>query len=51
MLHIPRPLFMKMLDSFPDAARRVREVLATRLDQSTREIDTVRAMLDAYESK
>ncbi len=51
VLHIPRPLFIKMLDSFPDAARRVREVLATRLDQSTREVYSVRAMLDAYESK
>ncbi len=51
MLHIPRPLFIKMLDSFPDAARRLREILATRLDQSTREIYSVRAILDAYESK
>ena len=51
VLHIPRPLFIKMLDSFPDAARRLREILATRLDQSTREIYSVRAILDAYESK
>jgi CRP-like cAMP-binding protein len=51
VLHIPRPLFIKMLDSFPDAARRLREILATRLDQSTREVYSVRAMLDAYESK
>ena len=51
VLRIPRPLFVKMLDSFPDAARRLREILATRLDQSTREVYSVRAMLDAYESK
>ena len=51
VLHIPRPLFIKMLDSFPDAARRLREILATRLDQSTREIYGVRTILDAYESK
>ena len=47
MLRIPRPLFVKMLDSFPDAARRLREVLAARLDQSARDIGNVRAALDA----
>ena len=34
VLRIPRPLFIKMLDSFPDAARKLREILATRIDQS-----------------
>src|SRR5262245_13210265 len=50
-LSIPRPLFIRMLDSFPDAARRLRETLASRLDDATREIVKVRAFLDAYESK
>jgi CRP-like cAMP-binding protein len=49
VLHIPRPLFIKMLDSFPDAARKLREILAQRLDISAREIDNVRATLDAHE--
>ena len=47
VLRIPRPLFVKMLGSFPDAARRLREVLAGRLDQSARDIGNVRAALDA----
>jgi CRP-like cAMP-binding protein len=49
VLCIPRPLFIKMLDSFPDAARKLREIMATRLDQSSREIGNVRAVLDAHE--
>ncbi len=49
VLRIPRPLFIKTLDSFPDAARKLREVLAARLDQSTREMDNLRAVLDARE--
>jgi CRP-like cAMP-binding protein len=51
VLHIPRPLFIKMLDSFPDAARKLREILASRLDQSAREFHNVRATLDAREPK
>jgi CRP-like cAMP-binding protein len=49
VLCIPRPLFIKMLDSFPDAARKLREIFATRLDQSAREIGNVRVALDARE--
>jgi CRP-like cAMP-binding protein len=49
VLRIPRPLFIKMLDSFPEAATKLRELLATWLDQSTREIAAVRAMLDAHD--
>jgi CRP-like cAMP-binding protein len=49
VLLIPRPLFIKMLDSFPDAARKLRDILANRLDQSSREIGNVRAALDAHE--
>jgi CRP-like cAMP-binding protein len=48
---IPRPLFLKMLESFPDAARSLRDILATRLDQSVREVSNVRAILDAHERK
>ena len=51
VLRIPRPLFMKMLDSFPAAASKLREILATRLDQSERELGSVRAVLDSYEPK
>jgi CRP-like cAMP-binding protein len=51
VLLIPRPLFLKMLDSFPDSARRLREIFAGRLNQSTREISNLRAVLDAYDRK
>ena len=51
VLCIPRPLFIRMLDSFPDAARKLRATLAGRLDQATREIVDVRAFLDAHEPK
>ena len=51
VLIIPRPLFIRMLDSFPDAARKLRETLAGRLDQATREIINVRDFLDAHEPK
>jgi len=51
VLCIPRPLFIRMLDSFPDAARRLREALASRLDDAAHEIVKVRAFLAAYESK
>jgi CRP-like cAMP-binding protein len=49
VLCIPRELFIKMLDSFPDAARKLREILVRRLDTSAREIDNVRTVLDAHE--
>ena len=51
VLRIPRFLFVRMLDSFPEAARKLREILAARLDQATREISNVRAVLNAHEPK
>jgi CRP-like cAMP-binding protein len=49
VLLIPRPLVLKMLDSFPDSARKLRDALASRLDQSTQEICDLRAVLDSYQ--
>jgi CRP-like cAMP-binding protein len=49
VLCIPRPLFVRMLDSFPDAARKLREIVAARLEQSTREFSNLRAAFDAQE--
>jgi CRP-like cAMP-binding protein len=51
VLLIPRQLFLKMLDSFPDNARRLRDAFAGRLNQSTREMFDLRTVLDAYERK
>jgi hypothetical protein len=38
-------MFLKMLDGYPDAAQRLRELIASRTDQWTREIENVRAAL------
>ena len=51
VLFIPRPLFRKMLDSFPDSARKLRDMIAGRLTQSTREISELREVLAAYDRK
>jgi CRP-like cAMP-binding protein len=51
VLCIPRPLFIRMLDSFPDVARKLREIIAVRLDESTRDISKLRPVLDAPERK
>jgi CRP-like cAMP-binding protein len=46
VLRIPRPLFMKMLDGFPDAAQKLRDVIAKRIDDSARDIQSVRSAFD-----
>lgn len=46
VMRIPRSLFLKMLEGFPDAAARLRDHLAKRADQTAREIFAVRATLD-----
>jgi CRP-like cAMP-binding protein len=46
VLRIPRTLFLKMLEGYPDAAKALRDFIATRTDQSTREIYSVRTILD-----
>lgn len=51
VLSIPRPLFIRMLGSFPEAAAKLREILAGRLEQTTREIAKVGVFLDAHEPK
>ena len=51
VLCIPRPLFLKMLDSFPDAARKLRDLVASRLEQSTRDIHSVRERLAADDAQ
>jgi CRP-like cAMP-binding protein len=45
VLRISRAMFLKVLDSYPDAAQRLREVLAARSDQWAREMANVRAAL------
>jgi CRP-like cAMP-binding protein len=45
VLRLSRSTFLKVLDSYPDAAQRLREYYAGRTDQWAREIENVRSML------
>jgi len=45
VLRIPRAMFLKMLEGYPDAAERLREVIAARADQWARDMENVRAGL------
>jgi len=40
-----------MLEGYPDAAQRLREILAQRIDESARDIENVRSAFDAQEQK
>jgi CRP-like cAMP-binding protein len=45
VLRIPRAMFLKMLEGYPDAAQRLREVIAARADEWARDMENVRAAL------
>jgi hypothetical protein len=45
VLRISRSMFLRMLEGYPDAAQRLRDLLASRSDQWAREIENVRAAL------
>jgi CRP-like cAMP-binding protein len=47
VLRIQRSLFLKMLDGFPDAAAKLRDILLTRSNQATADIYGVRGALDS----
>jgi CRP-like cAMP-binding protein len=51
VLRIPRSLFLKMLEGYPDAARQLRDLIASRTEQSAREIYGVRSSLDVHDRK
>jgi CRP-like cAMP-binding protein len=46
VLRLPRSLFLKTLESFPDAARRLRDMISARSEQSAGDIHVVRAILE-----
>jgi CRP-like cAMP-binding protein len=48
VVFISRSLFLKMLDSFPETARKLRDVFVGRMQQITGELGNVRAVLDSY---
>ena len=45
VLRISRSMFMRMLEGFPDAAQRLRDLLASRTDQWATEMQNVHAAL------
>ena len=45
VLRISRAMFLKMLESSPEAAQRLRELFASRADQLARDFEKVHAML------
>jgi CRP-like cAMP-binding protein len=47
VLRIPRTLFLKMLEGYPDAAKRLREIIAKRTAESARDISAIRGVLNA----
>ena len=51
VLRIPRPLFLKMLDGYPDAATKLRDILARRITESERDMEKIRTVLDTVGQK
>jgi CRP-like cAMP-binding protein len=51
VIRISRTLFLKMLDGYPDAARRLRDSMMVRADQSGRDIARVRAAFAKADAK
>ena len=49
VMRIPRSLFLKMLEGYPDAARRLRDSILARTEQATREMRKVRGKLGGTE--
>jgi CRP-like cAMP-binding protein len=47
VLRVSRAMFLKMLEGYPDAAHRLRQVIAARADEWARDIENVRAALKA----
>jgi CRP-like cAMP-binding protein len=45
VLRLSRGVFLKVLDSYPDAAQRLRELYAARTDQWASDMENVRAVL------
>ena len=46
VIRVPRSLFLKMLEGFPDAALRLRDHISTRTNQAAKDMIGVRATLD-----
>jgi CRP-like cAMP-binding protein len=51
VIRISRGLFLKMLEGYPDTARRLRDAMSARTDQWTREMENVRAGLQGRDAE
>src|SRR3954463_1819706 len=51
VIRVPRGLFLKMLEGFPDAALRLRDYIATRTNQAAADMITVRTTLDPQRTR
>jgi CRP-like cAMP-binding protein len=51
VIRVPRSLFLKMLEGFPDAARRLRDHIAERTNQAAADMTTVRTTLDPQRTR
>jgi CRP-like cAMP-binding protein len=51
VIRVPRSLFLKMLEGFPDAAGRLRDYIATRTNQAAADMITVRTTLDPQRTR
>jgi CRP-like cAMP-binding protein len=51
VLRIPRSLFLKMLDGYPSAAAKLRDILSSRSQQSASDIYGVLGILDSGETQ
>jgi CRP-like cAMP-binding protein len=47
VIRVPRSLFLKMLEGYPDAALRMRDHIAARTDQAAQDMINVRSTLDS----
>ena len=46
VIRVPRSLFLKMLEGYPDAARRMRDHIAARTNEAAQDMINVRSTLD-----
>ena len=51
VIRIPRKLFLKMLEGYPDAARRLREVIALRANKAMHDVADMRPVFDARDKR
>ena len=51
VVRIPRQLFLKMLEGYPDAARRMRDAIAAKVGRTAAELSRVRNVLTREPSR